>query len=103
TSYPIVICLHPFPTRRSSDVARQQVGVGTSDIEVGIRLDIETVHCLFKEWHLLNLIQEDVGHPIRLQPFLDITVERLIIQQCLIDRKSTRLNSSHVSISYAVF
>src|SRR5699024_1524928 len=27
----------------------------------------------------------------------------LLNQSCIIDRKSTRLNSSHVSISYAVF
>src|SRR5699024_11381413 len=33
----------------------------------------------------------------------EITVLRLVCESCAQDRKSTRLNSSHVSISYAVF
>src|SRR5690625_3459741 len=35
-----------------------------------------------------------------LEPF---TVERFIYSSTMLDRKSTRLNSSHVAISYAVF
>src|SRR5437870_8354075 len=30
-------------------------------------------------------------------------VVTIVTQRCLVDRKSTRLNSSHVAISYAVF
>src|SRR5207249_11326128 len=44
----------------------------------------------------------------QLQPRFDAAVDAVVIQQTLHpmtpeDRKSTRLNSSHVSISYAVF
>src|SRR5699024_12496951 len=34
---------------------------------------------------------------------LDEQLWRLMVQKLFVDRKSTRLNSSHVSISYAVF
>src|SRR5690242_20986094 len=35
---------------------------------------------------------------------VDATLERLLaVEAAVIDRKSTRLNSSHMSISYAVF
>src|SRR5690606_41903080 len=40
------------------------------------------------------------------EDFLDNSIrkkEELSIISCLLDRKSTRLNSSHVKISYAVF
>src|SRR5207253_9601096 len=32
-----------------------------------------------------------------------LVAEELVFEQVLVDRKSTRLNSSHVAISYAVF
>src|SRR5207249_8211767 len=38
-----------------------------------------------------------------LGPSVPTTVERFVVQGARGDRKSTRLNSSHVSISYAVF
>src|SRR5439155_23411666 len=44
---------------------------------------------------LLRLLEEIEAHPPRHSAYLQI-LERL-------DRKSTRLNSSHVAISYAVF
>src|SRR5699024_12643479 len=44
-------------------------------------------------WHLYILLSRDILHPLHLFQIL------LLIS----DRKSTRLNSSHVSISYAVF
>src|SRR5699024_11933204 len=37
-----------------------------------------------------------------ISPFIIGNCMKLVIQ-CFLDRKSTRLNSSHVSISYAVF
>src|SRR5699024_11987766 len=72
--------LHSFPTRRSSDLARRAVdGLATV---VGVD----------------DLLTRDVGDEGDLvEPGLVGDVERLG------DRKSTRLNSSHVSISYAVF
>src|SRR5256885_14490754 len=48
----------------------------------------------------------DIGRQ-RLGPALEAlvhgTAQRLVVRQRLADRKSTRLNSSHLVISYAVF
>src|SRR5690348_17975169 len=43
--------------------------------------------------------------PVRLGPTLEAVAHPLLVEldQALRDRKSTRLNSSHPSISYAVF
>src|SRR5207249_11533404 len=88
--------LHSFPTRRSSDLLRSRVR--------------------FTE---LNAQGDSVGEPRELSLDGDeIYVDALVIKfedtfvtagdvlkgkALLLDRKSTRLNSSHVSISYAVF
>src|SRR5437868_11509436 len=62
--------LHPFPTRRSSDLANR----------------------VLRLLAVLHLVGQ--RHP---------PAERGAHRAALIDRKSTRLNSSHVSTSYAVF
>src|SRR5437899_6515829 len=74
--------LHSFPTRRSSDL-------------IGTR------------------VPRNTGVPPRISGFLTMTpipeiVSRAIVvgaraNGSLLDRKSTRLNSSHLGISYAVF
>src|SRR5204863_9396173 len=89
--------LHPFPTRRSSDLdlhpvdarrerrddqpagrAREDLLEGLDDLQLGSReaapIDVRAVG-------------EEREHAVRAE----------------LDRKSTRLNSSHVEISYAVF
>src|SRR5699024_12737277 len=86
---------HSFPTRRSSDL----VILGNQMFhhkdkflkdEFGVTLTERTT----KEWQddEGNWYSEEVETPI---PNPDFVEEE--------DRKSTRLNSSHVSISYAVF
>src|SRR5699024_12277557 len=84
--------LHSFPTRRSSDLG-------------------DMVEYLPK-WReideLVKLVQfVGVGRPgfhkCSQYPILWVDVPETEISSTLIDRKSTRLNSSHVSISYAVF
>src|SRR5437868_12436813 len=84
-SYPHHRDPHSFPTRRSSDLeisqasARQDAG-GTlwrDELNACAKLEIPDA---------------------RLKELYDVAVSTLIL-----DRKSTRLNSSHVSISYAVF
>src|SRR5690242_21550039 len=73
--------LHSFPTRRSSDLRR----VGRDAVEVGcpvrvrLRREVEG-----REQAPRDLVLPRQGHRPE-------------------DRKSTRLNSSHMSISYAVF
>src|SRR5207253_10888154 len=88
--------LHSFPTRRSSDL----VVVGEHHTFAGNAVDVGRA---------VSHQSERVGADVRLA---DIVAEddqdvrapagggRLRL--CL-DRKSTRLNSSHVAISYAVF
>src|SRR5699024_12591378 len=67
--------LHSFPTRRSSDLGRGIVLVGNGSQ----RWDLHSDGC---DGERDYESEEEVEQP---------------------DRKSTRLNSSHVSISYAVF
>src|SRR5690606_41720676 len=79
--------LHSFPTRRSSDLIRSdgppRVALGT---DVPSRTDHVVASPLRLARHRGRLVQRRKGNPIG-SP----------------DRKSTRLNSSHVKISYAVF
>src|SRR5690606_39734197 len=88
--------LHSFPTRRSSDLGASRE--------------------LFKRARLAVLDRQRAGDPARgemlhqreeirevLRPD-PLLVEREDVGAALgVDRKSTRLNSSHVKISYAVF
>src|SRR5207302_3707391 len=79
-----------FPTRRSSDLkavgsyTRRQKRTHMKKRLLARVLGVSAVLCLPCTISLADLI-----HDSRQQPFLD--------------RKSTRLNSSHVKISYAVF
>src|SRR5437868_11487590 len=76
--------LHSFPTRRSSDLRRRD----TQRDGVGARTS--NVHRVVQP--LAGVDPADVEAAIA--RVLDVDAR---------DRKSTRLNSSHVSISYAVF
>src|SRR5690606_41894456 len=94
--------LHPFPTRRSSDLSAVSQQLAVLEKEAGVPLLVPT------------------GRRVQLTPQAEILVEhttRMLEQLELMeaemhssldavsgkDRKSTRLNSSHVKISYAVF
>src|SRR5207249_10841084 len=90
--------LHSFPTRRSSDLEqsfdRFQVLLLQLDVG-GNRHRAEPIMAVgnFRGFlEMLNGIRPPLRHFVEL---------RLVGQRR--DRKSTRLNSSHVSISYAVF
>src|SRR5690349_23077190 len=84
--------LPSFPTRRSSDLA---IGAARP---VGFRIDT------FGTNHVPEtVIERAVGEVFDLRPgaiIADLDLLRPIYSQ---DRKSTRLNSSHVENSYAVF
>src|SRR5690349_23770567 len=73
--------LHSFPTRRSSDLLRARLAHHLHD----------AAHVAVGE--PLVALEEDL-------PVLHADAEGLLEH---LDRKSTRLNSSHVEISYAVF
>src|SRR5438132_10553775 len=74
--------LHSFPTRRSSDLA----GADLKD-------DVERALCAIQQIHNGGGAQE--------QQHGDDARDGDIV--AFLDRKSTRLNSSHTVISYAVF
>src|SRR5690606_40892329 len=82
-----------FPTRRSSDLT-VEIAVPLEKADGGIIL---TASHNPKQWNALKLLNEkgeflDAAQGAKI---LGIAEEE--------DRKSTRLNSSHVKISYAVF
>src|SRR5699024_12134884 len=80
--------LHSFPTRRSSDLLRRFTGVD-AQTPVGVRRGDRPSH-------------RQLRRPDRV--LCDLPLPRRCVRGLLQgDRKSTRLNSSHVSISYAVF
>src|SRR5205814_2458565 len=83
--------LHSFPTRRSSDLIRKN-GVPYSDKAV------------LTEYVTLLPGQQNDSY-IALTAFVDdpTYLTGQFIRTYNLDRKSTRLNSSHLGISYAVF
>src|SRR5690606_41547339 len=92
-----------FPTRRSSDLAHAE-GLRIADLDGGqLGLGIDA-----QQGHVRALVRADeLGLELALvrQGDVDLVgaVHHVVIGQDVpVDRKSTRLNSSHVKISYAV-
>src|SRR5699024_11476737 len=82
---------HSFPTRRSSDL----------DLALHVRATLVVVTGQWRAGDLLRLDTVETGAvQLTLRGRLRLSGD---IRDRLEDRKSTRLNSSHVSISYAVF
>src|SRR5699024_12785627 len=80
--------LHSFPTRRSSDLRCFNYQCTPLMIQMVIMVDVmwkgSLDRAMMREMDILRW-------------------QKSVSQSDLTDRKSTRLNSSHVSISYAVF
>src|SRR5690606_42028541 len=76
--------LHPFPTRRSSDLARCLPARGRGQ---------DAAHLAPSDEHVVG--------PLEFRRDARRGAQRLLQRRR--DRKSTRLNSSHVKTSYAVF
>src|SRR5699024_12442247 len=86
--------LHSFPTRRSSDLKTYDY-TGTVEEEKS-----EIIRQIDISQETLDLVREGMAEVTddegtAAKTFADYPIK--------VDRKSTRLNSSHVSISYAVF
>src|SRR5207249_9119486 len=79
--------LHSFPTRRSSDLSTAEAEYVAHQQEPGVPIRLLPLDLPFLMGRFVD----------RLKPHV------LILIETELDRKSTRLNSSHVSISYAVF
>src|SRR5690606_40284656 len=89
--------LHSFPTRRSSDLAKMALAMLSAMSVAELKMHVE---------------QESESALTRIPGIGKKTAQRLLIELKdklknievdSRDRKSTRLNSSHVKISYAVF
>src|SRR5205814_9969649 len=96
-------CRRPtaYPTRRSSDlVERHELDRGDPEArEVLETRRHPAVRALGREGSDVQLV-EDGARPGRSAPVLVVPGEAPRVDK---DRKSTRLNSSHLGISYAVF
>src|SRR5688500_19871787 len=79
--------LHSFPTRRSSDLPKGIPGYVAEGQCDYCERDVEAATDAFEQWEGEG---NSLSGPIRIQHESG-------------DRKSTRLNSSHLVISYAVF
>src|SRR5207249_7774781 len=91
--YPAPRHLHSFPTRRSSDLP-DYMALDGSNPQAG-----EYPIGLYKE--LLHYARSRYAG--QYWAALPRQVAAYLLKSMALDRKSTRLNSSHVSISYAVF
>src|SRR5207244_9188233 len=94
-------CVLPyFPTRRSSDLDAQRefaqhVITGIVTVAVVDRLEIVDVKHQHRDWLFMG------GSLLDQRPQVRLHVAP--VEKAREDRKSTRLNSSHQIISYAVF
>src|SRR5699024_12731906 len=89
-----------FPTRRSSDLAVVADGMGGHQAgEIASDLAVKTVRENYELTTEFTKISDS-------EKWIKTMIEKMnedVYQFATGDRKSTRLNSSHVSISYAVF
>src|SRR5699024_11875165 len=93
--------IHSFPTRRSSDLAI---------VQIVIRDFVVKTHSHDPEFRSPKIKHYRQFRTPDVYSICPIFIERVSFYSLVgysgpkfIDRKSTRLNSSHVSISYAVF
>src|SRR5207249_12279199 len=93
------LSLPSFPTRRSSDLmaSRSSVLGGHRHQELAVHVNV-LPHSHRPDRQMNCLTAQELGGEI-----LNVVHALLHSLPSVRDRKSTRLNSSHVSISYAVF
>src|SRR5439155_3628588 len=95
--------LHSFPTRRSSDLVAMGFGTTSDEMDYPTMRGhiLDEAKKMFRP-EFLNRLDDIVVFRSLTKPdliqILDLEIEKLSQR----DRKSTRLNSSHVAISYAV-
>src|SRR5205085_10247242 len=91
--------LHSFPTRRSSDLWRESWDyvIPFLAFEPDVRRVIYTTNAIEALNRQLRKAVKTKGH------FPTEDAARKLLYLAIQDRKSTRLNSSHSQISYAVF
>src|SRR5690606_41631746 len=92
--------LHSFPTRRSSDLLGFAMRILGFDVLVSIKWGDKQIDSSKDTWDGV-LLKQKAGVTKR-QSLLEQGYTAAEVEAWG-DRKSTRLNSSHVKISYAVF
>src|SRR5699024_12858331 len=100
-SYAYHRALHSFPTRRSSDLT-----VGKGGVEQVVALHGGLSHALGAPCEKIQsdrVAVECRGDGGAQREGVGSGLDEAGAGRGVLDRKSTRLNSSHVSISYAVF
>src|SRR5690349_23775017 len=95
-SSAVHVDLHSFPTRRSSDLASGWF----EKLLVDYRLELVRDERAPKTVRLYVIYLRAFGRSLKADTITREDIDRWADQ---LDRKSTRLNSSHVEISYAVF
>src|SRR5690606_40409514 len=94
-------CVHVFTTRRSSDLTRhEKIYPGDKIYAIGTDAQIENFNQYLNTEVSAGKLEEE--KEVVLRQFL-LGPESPLLHQTIRDRKSTRLNSSHVKNSYAVF
>src|SRR5690606_40027352 len=93
--------LHSFPTRRSSDLFNCRHGIR---VHKSFQIDkTEGGSCAsFHTCRKKSLVLTGIAH-LTFRHLVCFRIKLRSIVRASLDRKSTRLNSSHVKISYAVF
>src|SRR5207248_7835124 len=103
--YPLLYCscsvtppyLHSFPTRRSSDLGAVDASFPRCLNAAGSDPDAAVLFQSFARDFELRVAALDNHSSAR------VVAREIFVHGCSRDRKSTRLNSSHRTISYAVF
>src|SRR5690606_41685476 len=95
--------LHSFPTRRSSDLNTQRSIIQSTralhlSVETGVARVRARKQAIVSSQSALEATQS--GYEVGTRNLVEVLQSQRQLYQ---DRKSTRLNSSHVKISYAVF
>src|SRR5207253_11477060 len=101
--YHHIRALHSFPTRRSSDLcgANQPSEGGLQEEREMDETTTTDEGGEFDPKAASSLLETTTRRAQRQFEFPSVLLT--LIQAAALDRKSTRLNSSHVAISYAVF
>src|SRR5205814_9253443 len=96
------LVLHSFPTRRSSDLVEQRPNHRRC-VSVSGKMVVECPAHVFGSNDSTGTNAVGAQHRLDPPPERASVPRRVGRAEAHLDRKSTRLNSSHLGISYAVF
>ena len=76
--------LVPPPPELGDHILREEAGVAPGHINIHVLHPGQTVQNRFKLVQKLDLIQQDIVHPVVLDAFLEIGVEHIGVSECTI-------------------